>query len=87
MEEKWIPVKFHKTDDGKIVFNCEMPKDREEIFVTVKDCYGAYVIRDYCTITSNGKYYLEDAWDDGWDWYGDVIAWMPAKDPEPYKEE
>jgi hypothetical protein len=87
MEEKWIPIKKHKMDDGEIIFDCEMPEDREEIFVTIKDCYGIYVLRDYCGVTSDNRYYLEDGWDDGLDWYEDVIAWMPAGDPEPYKEE
>lgn len=90
MEAKWIPVKWHKTntDDGEIVvFDCEMPKDWEDIFVTVKGCYGTYVIHDLCRITDDNRYYLEDSWYDGWDWYEDVIAWMPAEDPEPYRGE
>lgn len=91
MKEKQIPVKWHKKDskDGEvIVFDCEMPKDREEIFVTIKDSgYGTYVLRDYCGITGDNGYYLEDGWDDGIDWCEDVIAWMPTEEPEPYKGE
>jgi hypothetical protein len=88
MEEKWTPVKYHKTDDGKIVFDCLMPEDGQEVFVTVR--YSSErncVIRDSCTIEydiyENAYYFLD--W--GWDWCKDVIAWMPVVLPEPYKEE
>lgn len=90
MEEKWIPVKWHKdidkeTGEWKFVFDCEMPEDDEDIFITVRG--KTYAMLVTCTIEgseNDGRMYR--TWQ-GWDWFYDITAWMPIEIPEPYKEE
>lgn len=82
MEEKWIPVKFHYEED-KIVFDCEMPKDNQDILITVSTPFlGTWVQKDICAVDDLG-YHTSYCYY----WNTDIIAWMPFKYPEPYKEE
>lgn len=71
---QWIPIKWHK-DNNTIVFDCEMPKDEQEILITTKN--GA-IEKDLCYIYNN-EYYFESCWQ-----VEDIAAWMPL--PQPYTE-
>ena len=86
-EQRWIPVKWHDctdeerekygfSDDIAVVSDNVMPDDNQEILVTTSH---GYVEKDVC--------YIDDGFslDSGYDWVGDIIAWMPL--PEPYREE
>ena len=62
-------------DDEKIMFDCEMPEDGQEILITTK--WG--VDTDICSCEYMDGYGLENRGD----WDG-VTAWAPM--PDPYKE-
>ena len=85
-QQRWIPIKWHDCTDEEreeygfaeeivAVFDCEMPKDKQEILVTTSH---GYVEQDVC--------YIDDGFslDSGYDWIEDITAWMPK--PAPYKE-
>lgn len=86
-EQGWIPIKMHPaTDEEKenrpdidYWFDCPMPDDYQEILVTVRHKNYSSVEKDVC--------YVDDSYglDSGYDWWTEVIAWMPL--PEPYREE
>lgn len=83
---KWIPVKWHEItdeererdgcpEDWTYYLDCMVPDDEQRILITTK---GGFVELDEC------YYDGEIALDSGYDWFGDVLAWMPL--PEPYNE-
>lgn len=87
-QTRWIPVKWHiKTKveeyeqypEGVVMFDCPMPKEGEDVLVTIKgkDDYR-WVKRDIA-VQNEGEWYT----DSGYNWV-DVIAWMPF--PKVYKE-
>ena len=70
-------VGYQLDDDDAVYFDCEMPRDRQRIWVTTK-C--GYVFDDVCE--SDDEYIgLEGNGD-----WSDITAWMPMFIPEPYKE-
>lgn len=59
-----------------IMFDCEMPKDGQTVWVCYKD---GTVAQDVCE-NDDGMVGLEENGD--WDY---IVAWMPLDKPEPYK--
>lgn len=85
VEPNWIPVSWHEITEAEraengypkdwvVYMDCEMPSDKQEIFVTTR--YGR-VEKDVCY--EDGEFSL----DSGYDWIDDVVAWMPL--PKPYE--
>ena len=68
---------YQLDDDDAVYFDCEMPMDRQRIWVTTK-C--GYVFDDVCE-SDDGYLGLEGNGD-----WSDITAWMPMFIPEPYKE-
>lgn len=62
-------------DEYAVMFDCEMPKDKQAIWVQSK-C--GYVFEDVCE-NDDGMIGLEGNGD--WD---DIVAWMPKYIPEPW---
>lgn len=73
---QWTPIKWHKNIDT-IVYDCEMPKDGQEILITTKT---GKIETDICYIYNN-EYFFESCWP-----IEDIIAWMPLPLPVPYEE-
>lgn len=69
---EWIP--FTVDDEG--IFNCEIPKEDEEILISDKHSVWN---DEFCFDIFESGYYLES----GYEFCG--LAWQPL--PEPYKEE
>lgn len=59
-----------------IMFDCEMPKDGQTVWVCYKD---GNIAQDVCE-NDDGMIGLEGNGD--WDY---IVAWMPIDRPEPYK--
>ena len=74
--EKWGLDVDSLSDDEKLVFDCQMPDDEQEILISTR--WG--VEKDICTIDIDAGYGLEGRED----WEG-VDAWRPL--PKPYKTE
>lgn len=86
-EIKWIPVEYHRiTEDERkendypadwvFYIDSPMPEEGQEILITTSGGVGI----DTC-LNDGDSYYT----DSGYDWCGDITAWMPL--PEPYKKE
>ena len=84
---KWIPVEYHRIteqerqendypEEWDYLIESPMPEDRQEILITTN---AGYVEKDTCY--DDGEGYGTDG---GYDWCGEIKAWMPL--PEPYKE-
>lgn len=90
---KWIFVKLHETTDPdrepvgykpEYIFANEMPHDGQDILITVYDEQGRLVVKqDVCGIDVE-EYYLES---EKYDWFDDVVAWMPLPDPAESEEQ
>ena len=65
------------SDDEAVIFDCPMPEDKQEIWVSTKN---GNVFQDTC---ENDDGYI--GFEGNGDWY-DIAAWMPIFKPEPYKE-
>ena len=87
-EIKWIPVDYHRIteeekqendypEDWVYCIDSPMPEEGQEILISTNE---GYVEKDTCLNDGEG-YYSEN----GYDWCGDIKAWMPL--PEPYKNE
>lgn len=85
MPTGWIPVTYHEITDAEreengypkdwvLHMDCNMPCDCERILVQTR--WGIIELDEH---NDDGELYL----DSGYDWAGDIIAWMPL--PEPYK--
>ena len=90
--QQWIPVKwkplndlereeledamgYRVADEEAIEADCKMPNDGDEIWICTK---SGLVFEDiFCS--ENGMLSLEDGD------IMDIVAWMPRKEPEPYK--
>lgn len=73
--EERLGVKLQ--EDEKIMFNCPLPEDDQEILVCTK---WGHIYIDRCEYDPDYGYGLET----NADWDG-IVAWMPL--PEPYKPE
>ena len=87
-KSEWIPVEYHQIteeerqendypEDWVYCIDSPMPEEGQEILITTN---AGYVEKDTC-LYDGDTYYT----DSGYDWFGEILAWMPL--PEPYKNE
>ena len=87
-EIKWIPVDYHRIteeerrandypQDWIYYIDSPMPEEGQEILITTN---AGYVEKDTC-LYDGDTYYT----DSGYDWCGEILAWMPL--PEPYRKD
>ena len=89
-KSEWIPVEYHMiTEEEKqendypadwiYCIDSPMPEEGQEILITTN---AGYVEKDTCLYDYDGGTYYTDS---GYDWCGEILAWMPL--PKPYHTE